>query len=138
MVGVIFYELFIVFGLPPYYTAIKSSSIPTHILYNSRFHVYTLFICYCCKIYITHLPIHQIIHTLCLPCFNYKIPKPLRKMNRLIPWQNLCNFVICVHVKMKLFEWNDVKLHSNERLRQFWVVVLINSFSFKIYLSTIN
>lgn len=48
----------------------------THILYNSRFHrIYTLFIYYCCKIYITHLPIHQIIHTLCLPCFNYKIPK---------------------------------------------------------------
>lgn len=37
MVGVIFYELFIVFGLPLYYTAIKSSNIPTHILYNSRF-----------------------------------------------------------------------------------------------------
>lgn len=40
MVGVIFYELFIVFGLPLYYTAIKSSYILTHILYNSRFHVY--------------------------------------------------------------------------------------------------
>ncbi len=33
MAGVIFYELFIVFGLPLYYTAIKSSSIPSHTFY---------------------------------------------------------------------------------------------------------
>lgn len=108
MVGVIFYELFIVFGLPLYYTAIKSSAIPTHTLYNSRFHVYTLFTRFIYIIAVKYtLHTYQYIklytryacHVLII-----KSRKPLRKMYRLIPWKNLCNFVICIHVKMKLFE----------------------------------
>lgn len=112
MVGVIFYELFIVFGLPLYYTAIKSSSIPTHTFYiiHDSTHIYhTLFT----RIYIYFVAVKYTLHT-----YQYiklytryachvliiKSQKPLRKMNRLVPRKNLCNFVICVHVKMKLFE----------------------------------
>lgn len=114
---------------PPYLHTFYIIHDSTYILYLYVIAVkYTLHTYQYIKLY-TRYACHVLI---------IKSQKPLRKMNRLIPWRNLCNFVICVHVKMKLFEWNDVKLHSNERLRQFWVVVLINSFSFKIYLSTIN
>lgn len=120
MAGVIFYELFIVFGLPLYYTAIKSSYqiIPTHThtfyiihdIFHAGYFIHEICIHRCVqfrrKIYITHLPIHQIIHTLCLPCFNYKIParKPHhRKMNRR-PFHRQKPFVTSLFVYM--WKWN--------------------------------